>query len=109
MDVRSTLVSMNNLAFVLRDQGEHEQAEKMHQQALKLRDTVLGKEHPDALASMLVTFCMKRGQEASVCDTCNGIGLMKNKKCICTDFITLPDDDGLYLLIYRGSLHHILH
>ena len=31
-----TLMSMNNLASVLRDQGKYEQAEEMHRQALRL-------------------------------------------------------------------------
>ena len=43
---------MNNLATVLSDQGKYEQAEEMHRQALELRETVLGKEHPDTLTSM---------------------------------------------------------
>ena len=43
----STLMSMNNLAEVLRHQGNYEQAEEMHRQALRLRETVLGKEHPE--------------------------------------------------------------
>jgi tetratricopeptide (TPR) repeat protein len=47
---RSTLTC--NLAMVLEDQGKYEQAEEMNQQALSLRETVLGKEHPDTLASM---------------------------------------------------------
>jgi hypothetical protein len=37
---------------VLRDQGKYKQAEEMHQQVLELRETVLGKDHPDALTSM---------------------------------------------------------
>jgi hypothetical protein len=43
---------MNNLAMVLSDQGKYDQAEEMHRQALGLRETVLGKEHPDTLRSM---------------------------------------------------------
>ena len=48
----SLLMSMNNLAEVLRHQGKYEQAEEMRRQALGLRETVLGKEHPDTLMSM---------------------------------------------------------
>ena len=48
----STLMSMNNLAMVLRNQGKYEQAEEMHRQVLKLSETVLGKEHPSTLTSM---------------------------------------------------------
>jgi hypothetical protein len=33
-------------------QGKYEQAEEMHRQALGLRETVLGKEHPPTLMSM---------------------------------------------------------
>src|ERR1700721_178895 len=43
---------MNNVAAVLRGQGKDEQAEEMLRQALGLRETVLGKEHPDTLTSM---------------------------------------------------------
>jgi tetratricopeptide (TPR) repeat protein len=48
----STLMSMNSLAMVLKDQGKYEQAEEMLRQALRLRETVLGKEHPSTLMSM---------------------------------------------------------
>ena len=43
---------MNNLAGALRSQGKYEQAEEMHRQALRLRETVMGKEHPATLTSM---------------------------------------------------------
>jgi hypothetical protein len=43
---------MNNLATVLRDQGKYVQAEEMHRQALRLSETVLGKEHPFTPMSM---------------------------------------------------------
>ncbi len=43
---------MNNLAEVLSRQGKHKEAEEMHRQALALRETVLGKEHPSTLTSM---------------------------------------------------------
>jgi len=33
-------------------QGKYEQVEEMHRQVLRLRETVLGKEHPDTLTSM---------------------------------------------------------
>jgi hypothetical protein len=48
----STLTSINNLVGVLRDQGKYEQAEEIHRQVLRLRETVLGKEYPDTLTSM---------------------------------------------------------
>jgi hypothetical protein len=37
---------------VVRDQGKYEQAEEMHRRVLRLRETVLGKDHPDTLTSM---------------------------------------------------------
>jgi hypothetical protein len=37
---------------VLSDQGKYEQSEEIHLQALRLKNTVLGKEHPSTLASM---------------------------------------------------------
>lgn len=43
---------MNNLAFVLRSQGNYEEVEQIHRQALALRERVLGKEYPDTLGSM---------------------------------------------------------
>ena len=56
------LMSMNNLAIVLSDQGKYEQAEEMHRQALGLSETVLGKEHPDTLTSMNNLATMLRDQ-----------------------------------------------
>ena len=47
-----TLGSMNNLAEVLSIQGNYEEAERIHRQALALMERVLGKEHPDTLTSM---------------------------------------------------------
>jgi hypothetical protein len=44
---------MNSLAGVLRDQGKYEQAEEMYRQAFLLMETVLGKEHPSTLTSIL--------------------------------------------------------
>jgi Flp pilus assembly protein TadD len=43
---------MNNLAGVLSGQGRYEQAEEMHRQALRLSETMLGKEHPLTLTGM---------------------------------------------------------
>ena len=43
---------MNNLAEVLNNQGKYEEAEKIHRQTLALKETVLGKKHPDTLASV---------------------------------------------------------
>lgn len=43
---------MNNLAALLESQGKCDEAEPIFQQTLLLREKVLGKEHPDTLASM---------------------------------------------------------
>ncbi|KAI1506280.1 hypothetical protein F5X99DRAFT_129304 [Biscogniauxia marginata] len=48
----NTLISINNLAKVLRSQGKYEEAEQMHRQTLELRERVLGREHPNTLTSM---------------------------------------------------------
>ena len=45
-----TLSSINNLALVLDSQGKYEEAEVMHQLALKGSEKVLGPEHPDTLS-----------------------------------------------------------
>ncbi|KAK3690270.1 Tetratricopeptide repeat-domain-containing protein [Podospora appendiculata] len=47
-----TLTSMNNLAFVWKDQGKFEEAEQMNRRALGGREKVLGLEHPDTLTSV---------------------------------------------------------
>jgi tetratricopeptide (TPR) repeat protein len=47
----ATLISMNNLAEILRNQGKYEAAEEMHRRTLELRKKVLGPEHRDTLAS----------------------------------------------------------
>ncbi|KAI4113691.1 MAG: hypothetical protein LQ338_008128 [Usnochroma carphineum] len=46
-----TLTSMNNLAVLLRIQGNYKEAKRIHRQVLALTETVLGKEHPSTLAS----------------------------------------------------------
>jgi hypothetical protein len=43
---------MSNLALVLRDQGKYKEAEGMYRQAVRLHETVLGKEHAKTLISM---------------------------------------------------------
>ena len=48
----STLTSVNNLAGLLQDQGDHKAAEELHRRALEGREKVLGKEHPDTLMSV---------------------------------------------------------
>jgi hypothetical protein len=45
-------MSTSNLTLVLGDQGKYTQAEEMHREVLRLRETVLGKEHPNTLTSM---------------------------------------------------------
>jgi hypothetical protein len=46
------LASMSNLALVVNSQGKYNKAKEMKQPTLELRETVLGKEHPDTLESM---------------------------------------------------------
>ena len=46
-----TLISTNNLAWVLDSQGKYIAAEEMHRRTLELRVKVLGLEHPDTLMS----------------------------------------------------------
>jgi Tetratricopeptide repeat len=48
----STLTSMNNLVGVLSDQGKYMQAEEMHRQTLRLRETFLVKESSSTLRSI---------------------------------------------------------
>ncbi|KIM96916.1 hypothetical protein OIDMADRAFT_131494 [Oidiodendron maius Zn] len=48
----STLASVDNLGSVLSRQGKYEEAEAMHQRALKGHEKVLGPEHPYTLASI---------------------------------------------------------
>ena len=43
---------MNNLAECLRSQGKYDAAEPLYRETLQLTEKVLGKEHPDTLASM---------------------------------------------------------
>jgi tetratricopeptide (TPR) repeat protein len=43
---------MSNLAHVLGRQGKYEDAEAMNRQTLALKETVLGREHPDTLTSV---------------------------------------------------------
>ncbi len=47
-----TVVSMSNLAVVLRGQGKYEAAEEMHRQALELWEKILGPEHLNTVISM---------------------------------------------------------
>ncbi|KAK1656895.1 hypothetical protein BDP55DRAFT_596875 [Colletotrichum godetiae] len=47
-----TLISMDNLALVLRSQGKYDEAEQIHRQTLELSVKVLGPENPDTLISM---------------------------------------------------------
>lgn len=47
-----TLSSMDNMALALNYQGNYDEAERMHRQALEGREKVLGKKHLDTLSSM---------------------------------------------------------
>ncbi|KFY96798.1 hypothetical protein V500_02302, partial [Pseudogymnoascus sp. VKM F-4518 (FW-2643)] len=57
---------VSSTATGLRLQGKHAEAEAMHLQTLKLRETMLGKDHPDTLASMnnLAIALDKQGKRA---------------------------------------------
>ncbi len=48
----STLVSMNNLASLLQDQGKLAEAEPLFRRALETQQLTLGSEHPDTLTSL---------------------------------------------------------
>jgi tetratricopeptide (TPR) repeat protein len=43
--------SLNNLAELYFSQGRYEQAEPLYKRALAIREKVLGREHPDAVAA----------------------------------------------------------
>jgi hypothetical protein len=65
----STLMSMNNLAMVLRNQGKYEQAEEMLRQALRLSATETGKVLLDSLhyeAKLTIGWC-RGGIETESC------------------------------------------
>ncbi len=46
-----TAQSLNNLATVLRDQGDLDGARTLHQRALSIEETRLGPDHPDTVRS----------------------------------------------------------
>jgi len=48
----STLVSVNNLAYLLESTGDYAGAEPLYRRALEARERVLGPEHPDTLVSV---------------------------------------------------------
>ena len=50
----STLSSMNNLAFTMKELGRKIEATKLMAECVKLRNRVLGTEHPYALSSAAV-------------------------------------------------------
>jgi hypothetical protein len=47
-----TLTSLNNLASVLRAQGEQEETEKLRRRDLEGKEKVLGTEHPSTLGGV---------------------------------------------------------
>ena len=59
-----TLNSMNNLAFLYRNQGRHGEAEPLYREALQLTREVLGPRHPRTLAGMnnLATLYERQGR-----------------------------------------------
>ena len=44
--------SLNNLAVLYQDMGEYAKAEPLYQEALRIRQKVLGPEHPDTAQSL---------------------------------------------------------
>ncbi|MCI0467987.1 MAG: tetratricopeptide repeat protein, partial [Beijerinckiaceae bacterium] len=48
----ATATSLNNLAHLLRSQGDYEGARPLYERALAIRETALGAEHPDTAASL---------------------------------------------------------
>ena len=59
---------MNNLASVLYDRNQYEEAEQLFREVLILKEKVLGKEHPDTLISMnhlgWILYDQKKNEEA---------------------------------------------
>ena len=47
-----TATSLNNLAFLLKDQGDRAAARPLHERALAIREKALGPEHPDTATSL---------------------------------------------------------
>jgi tetratricopeptide (TPR) repeat protein len=47
-----TATSLNKLALVLRDQGDHHATRILHERALTVREARLGPEHPDTAKSL---------------------------------------------------------
>ena len=68
-DHPDTLATVNNLAGVLNDQGEHAEAEKMYRDVLAVQRRVLGPEHPSTLMTgnnLAVTLdCLGKYAEAA--------------------------------------------
>ena len=48
-----TLISMDNLASIYRDQGRLKEAENLEVQVMEVRKRVLGEDHPDTQTSMI--------------------------------------------------------
>lgn len=69
---RDTLTSMNDLASVLSEQGQYEQAEEICRQTLDIQKRVLGHEHPDTLTSMnnLASVLNEQGQYEQAEELC---------------------------------------
>ena len=64
-----------NFAVLNQDQGKHEEAEALQKRALSIRETALGRDHPDIarnLNDLAVTYDNqgKRGEAESPLSTC---------------------------------------
>ena len=57
-----TLSSVNNLAALLQNRGDYDNAEPLYRRALEARERTLGKEHPDTLSSVNNLAALLRGR-----------------------------------------------
>ncbi|KAH6674687.1 hypothetical protein B0J14DRAFT_587885 [Halenospora varia] len=55
-DHPSTLTSMNNLAFIWKEQGRDVEALKLIEECVMLRTRIIGTKHPDTLSSRTTLF-----------------------------------------------------
>jgi tetratricopeptide (TPR) repeat protein len=79
----TTLASISNLAISLGYQGKYAEAEAMHRQMLQLKETVLGKDHPDTLRSInnLAESLRQQGKYAEA-EAMNRQTLQRQRRCL---------------------------
>jgi Flp pilus assembly protein TadD len=61
---RHTASSLNNLAVVLKAQGDLAGARPLHERALAIREKVLGAEHPDTVMNLNAVLLQAQGDLA---------------------------------------------